>query len=260
MPPPSDGPESINGNVISEASTLAVVDTTSASIKITPTPVVTDNAAVDDLSKIETDFAADFAKMSGFLAEVNQADESYEYFVTNRGVQAAKAAAAGALSAIAVVCAVGLMAVRSTKGRALLTLLSVGSASACSQSLAGASPTVKIHSSNFSRYQCFDLQEVNKSSIDSGGWREHGILDSGGTECASGRAKLFPKDLVEQYNPPVKVEIASWHCLPVKLRCTMVLPIRRQVLHPPKSSSRFRSRTVCSFPKCPLRLFQPRRS
>ena len=227
MPPPSDGPESINGNVISEASTLAVVDTTSASIKITPTPVVTDNAAVDDLSKIETDIAADFAKMSGFSAEVNQADESYEYFVTNRGVQAAKAAAAGALSAIAVVCAVGLMAVRSTKGRALLTLLSVGSASACSQSLAGASPIVKIHSSNFSRYQCFDLQEVNKSSIDSSGWREHGILDSGGTECASGRAKLFPKDLVEQYNPPVKVEIASGHCLPVKLRGTMVLPIRR---------------------------------
>ena len=61
-------------------------------------------------------------------------------------------------------------------------------------------------------YQCFDLQAVNKSAIDNNGWREHGILDSGGTECASGRAKLFPKNLVEQYNPPVKVEIASGHC------------------------------------------------
>ena len=227
-----DGEEIVppSADVISEASTMAVVETkrneTATAVAPIPEPDPIANAT-PDLSKIETDIAADFAKMSGFSTEVNRADESYDYFVPNRGMQAAKAAAAGALGAVALVCAVGLVAVRSTKGRALVTLLSIGSASACSQSMAGASPAIKIHSSNFSRYQCFDLQAVNKSAIDNNGWREHGILDSGGTECASGRAKLFPKNLVEQYNPPVKVEIASGHCLPVQLRGTMVLPIRR---------------------------------
>ena len=207
MPPSADA--------ISEASTMAVVETkrnetfstgksTVSTGKSTVDPIPEPDPIADanpDLSKIETDIAADFAKMSGFSTEVNRADESYEYFVPNRGMQAAKAAAAGALGAVALVCAVGLVAVRSTKGRALVTLLSIGSASACSQSMAGASPAIKIHSSNFSRYQCFDLQAVNKSAIDNNGWREHGILDSGGTECASGRAKLFPKNLVEQYSP-----------------------------------------------------------
>ena len=104
-----------------EAKQNETVSTGNPTVDPIPEPDPIANAT-PDLSKIETDIAADFAKMSGFSTEVNRADESYEYFVPNRGMQAAKAAAAGALGAVALVCAVGLVAVRSTKGRALVTL------------------------------------------------------------------------------------------------------------------------------------------
>ena len=98
MPPSADA--------ISEASTMAVVEakqnetvsTGNPTVAPIPEPDLTTDAT-PDLSKIETDIAADFAKMSGFSTEVNRVDESYEYFVPNRGMQAAKGSGSSVVSA-----------------------------------------------------------------------------------------------------------------------------------------------------------------
>ena len=51
-------------------------------------------------------------------------------------------------------------------------------------------------------------------------------MDSGTTECTSGRKKLFPDSGIEEWHPRMKVEIASGMCLPVEFRGTMLMKVR----------------------------------
>ena len=121
---------------------------------------------------------------------------------------------------VAVACTLGAVAIaaRSGKGRAILTLLAMAGTGQA-MSVEGDHP-VKIHSSNFSRYSCFNSatgNNVNNTS-DVTTCREHGTMDSGTTECTSGRRKLFPTKDIEEWHPRIKVEVASGVCLPVLFR------------------------------------------
>ena len=148
-----------------------------------------------------------------------------------RSSHAIKGAIAGALTATALILGSLAIAARSTKGKMVLSLLSIASGS--HGALVGKGirnpfeahhPQVKIHSSEFSRSQCF----TNATTMQQGPvqMREHGTMDTGSTECCSGRRKLFPDDGVEQWHPRVRVEIASGICLPVLLRGTMLMRVR----------------------------------
>ena len=110
------------------------------------------------------------------------------------------------------------MGLRTTRGKAMLALLAI----ACpAQSMY--TRDVEVHSSAFGRAYCLDVMQSDGKQH-----RHHGIVDSGTTQCASGRKKLFPDALVERYNPPVKVEIASGVLLQVALQGGMQMKVRKR--------------------------------
>ena len=113
-------------------------------------------------------------------------------------------------------------AVRSTRGKALFLTLCALAVPARSHMIV---PDVAIHSSEFSSRNAssYDLQAKSEQMPS---MRHNAIVDSGTTECASGRRKLFPPSLVQERNPSVKVEIASGVCLPVALQGGMAIKMR----------------------------------
>ena len=142
---------------------------------------------------------------------------------------ALKAGLIGALVATTGVLAMAAMATRSGRGRAILTLLamaSVGKAASTNDS----TPSAKVYSSQFSRYNCYEGSafEVasNRTATHVQVCRDHGTVDTGTTECTSGKKKLFPDHLVEEWHPNIKVEVASGVCLPVEFRGTMLMRVK----------------------------------
>ena len=117
--------------------------------------------------------------------------------------------------AAAVAIGTAALAIRSTRGRALLTLLAAASPA---HAFVSSPHRTSVHSSEFSRTHAMLNGSVS---------RLHGIVDSGSTECTSGRRKLFPDHAIELHNPPVKVEIASGVSLPVAFRGGMIIKARR---------------------------------
>ena len=96
----------------------------------------------------------------------------------------------------------------------------------------------RVHASRFSRSNS-DVTSFLTSTGSS--YRQHGVMDTGTTECTSGRRKLFPDALIERYDPPIKVEIANGHSLPVGLQGAMKMKVwsTRTV-----STKKFRTITV----------------
>ena len=133
---------------------------------------------------------------------------------------------------VKVVCAAGLVlgacatAVRSQRGKAMLLML----CTMATPALSSLSPDVMVHTSQFSKtnfatFESFDFQTRDTES--NATCRSNAIMDSGTTECASGRKKLFPLDLVHKRHPNVKVEVASGVCLQVEWQGGMALKVRK---------------------------------
>ncbi|NCG05682.1 MAG: hypothetical protein GWP37_01790, partial [Gammaproteobacteria bacterium] len=178
-----------------------------------PMSTVMNPATVE--AQIEQDFASGH-NLNGFSSQTVADD--FEYFqAPQHRWAAAKAGAAGAVCAVALMLGATAMMLRSTRTRALLTLLTIGSASACTANTAhefSRQGDVKVYASQYSRSQCFDMESRSVlQAISPKKPRDHGVMDSGTSECASSREKLFPSKLIEQWNPPIKVEIASGLCL-----------------------------------------------
>ena len=138
-----------------------------------------------------------------------------EFVRTERSRNSALLVACTTVFAIAGAVAMGI---RSGRGKALLTLLAL--APTHGMLMPSAKPAMQVHSSIYSRSNCMDMQVKDGNQS-----RDHGILDSGTTQCASGRRKLFPDHLIEKYNPPIQVEIGNGVLLRVamlgsiELRC-----------------------------------------
>ena len=136
-----------------------------------------------------------------------------------------KAGLMGALIATTGVLAAAAMATRSGRGRAILTLLAMASVGKGASTSGCAN--AKIHSSQFSRFNSYDAHTTSSGlPIDAQVCRDHGAVDTGSTECTSGRKKLFPNHLIEEWHPNIKVEVASGVCLPVEFRGVMLMRVK----------------------------------
>ena len=206
-----------------QAQTASVVDSSTCPAKV-PAPVSPSTPPVSELEPqahvvkevctdalnpavIEAKIAQDFAgghNLHGFSSET-VADE-YEYYQAAYGKwNIAKAAAAGAACAVALTLGATAIALRSQRARAILTLFAVGTASASATSASAGyyrGVGIKVYASEYSRRQCFDAEPRSRAKAVPMLQREHGIMDSGTSECASGRTKLFPTKLIEQMHPP----------------------------------------------------------
>ena len=176
------------------------------------------NATFNPLEDLDRRIAQDFtSSFSANSAEVisDEIPSPVDQYTrtesrTSRVITSVACATLFAISA----CALGA---RSTRGRALLTMLAFA---APTHSVA--MPPTTIHSSKFARANSY-MMAANGSPPP----RDHGVMDSGSTECASGRRKLFPDHLIEQHNPPIRVEIASGFTLPVAFRGGMQMKVRK---------------------------------
>ena len=177
---------------------------------------------------LEATIAKDFSSTFGFSAEThacNDCDDDFEYTMPKKGHSIALGMAVAAMALLGA----GAMAIRSTKGRALFTLLTVAGFQQAKS--AHVEPQTRVHASEFSRgwshTTAFDLpagSELNGLHLHKP--RQHGTMDTGTTECTSGRRKLFPDNLIEEWNPNLKVEVASGVCLNVTFRGSMAFKVR----------------------------------
>ena len=169
-------------------------------------------------SIIEKEFSSTM-NLPSFNVETCRSSADDDEFVRFEKQSSFKHVLAGA--AIGVACALGAaaIAVRSGKGRAILSLLAMASVGQ-SAKISSEDVTVKVHSSNFSRLY---VHNVN-AQVDIA--RPHGTMDTGTTECTSGRRKLFPDNGIEEWHPRIKVEVASGICLPVLFRGTMLMKVQ----------------------------------
>ena len=175
----------------------------------------TDASPTDD-DKIDAIIERQF--LSSFSAESHGQSDPYVRTERNSRPRLSTAVACTA----ALVFGTAALAFRSTRLRALITLLAVatpaGALNTCAQH-------THVHSSDFSRSQAKTLHA--QSMLNGTAPRFHGIVDSGTTECTSGRRKLFPDSHIEQRDPPIHVEIASGLTLPVAIKGGMLLKIRK---------------------------------
>ena len=198
------------------ASTPNSADTSSDPLPAAPqasvASVAENDAEIDAI--IERQFLSSFSAQTRTDSDPYVRTESTRRFLPNISHTVACTAA--------FTLGVAAYAMRSTRIKTLLTLLAVATPTGAFHL---ATPQAYVHSSEFSRTQV--KHSVVQSMINGSAPRDHGIVDSGTTECASGRRKLFPDKHIEQYNPPVHVEIASGITLPVALRGGMLLKIRK---------------------------------
>ena len=148
---------------------------------------------------------------------------NYDEFVrSQRNISYSKIALGAAVALVGALGAAALSA-RSGRGRTLLTFLALVGGGQC----ASTRTTTFVHSSDFSRSNKFSAYEFASAPKNTPTTnihrREHGTVDSGTTECASGRRKLFPDSMIEQWNPNIKVEIASGVTLSVLLKGAMLM-------------------------------------
>ena len=188
-------------------------------------------------SVIEQDFQSSF-NLPSFNVETKEvcedADENDEYVrlePVKKHVATAKAIGLGALAASAGILAACALGVRSARGRAMLTLLMAASGTPLLSPTPRHQQFVQVHSSKFSRsrFSAFDASASLPHDADELGdsqCRQHGTMDTGTTECTSGRRKLFPTSLIEDWHPPIKVEVASGVSLPVHFRGSLVMKVQ----------------------------------
>ena len=225
-PPAGEQPSTVEGHAAQVKSDGETTD---------PTEAATDKSTAcapdkheGPLAEIEKDFRSTF-NLPSYNAEVSggqvagQVDPFVHYEQTSKW-STSKAIGIGALAATVGVLGALALTARSVRGRALLTLLSIA---ACGQShvVSSADITVKVHSSNYSRYTCYDVSTSRSGITPPVKSRGHGAMDSGTTECSSGRRKLFPDSGIEEWHPNIKVEVASGVALPVLFRGAMVLKL-----------------------------------
>ena len=173
-------------------------------------------AECEDAYAAEVESSRERLRQSG-MVESSTDKDLYKYVrVEHERKPPAKSPSFSVVAATAIaVLGLGTALLRSSKAKALLVLLGVAGASSSAMQSTKGMPyvNVTVHSSDYSRSNCY-FNASGKSC------RDHGNVDAGSTACTSGRAKLFP--VVDQWNPPIRVEIASGVCLPVKARGTMV--------------------------------------
>ena len=179
-------------------------------------------------SAIDRDFSSSMNLPSFNVETCSPSDgDGNDDFVYNKRLSSStRSLFAGILVGVACGLGAAALAVRSAKGRALFTLLAMAAAGESSQVRNGGDVTVKVHSSQYSRFCCYDSYTKPDMHASDGGSRPHGTMDTGTTECTSGRRKLFPDSGIEQWHPRIQVEVASGVCLPVLFKGTMVMKVR----------------------------------
>ena len=206
-------PAATDTTVVAESHAARPVPTTDDSSLPPATERV--SPAAPSLAGVESQIERDF--VSSFSAESNEAPADP---FTKSERSRSRAATAAAIAAITLAtAAMAVNTLRRGGGKSLLVL--AGLATASSISMPGTTHTV--HSSDFA------LSGAHFGTTGDG-CREHGLVDSGTTENTSGRAKLFPSAMVEEWHPKVKVEVASGVCLPVRLRGVMLIKVESTAL------------------------------
>ena len=196
----------------------------------TATKPTNDQPKSNPLDEIEKDFQSTYNNISGYNAETTGQQDPFIYHESPRW-STSKAIGFGILTATFGALGVAALAARSARGRAIITLLSIA---ACGQSCTVAPGAVmagaQVHTSQFSRYTCYDAPTSRDSRAPvpvAPRARKHGTMDTGTTECVSGRRKLFPDALIEVWHPGVKVEVASGVAVPVLFRGSMIMKLQR---------------------------------
>ena len=233
------GPDHSESNVATTVESNAV--TTSLSpISAVQAPTPHDSAATagavssavqGNVSGIDSAIEADFAStiMSSFSADAPTDDFEFTVPVRSHGRSAIRV---GML--MLATLTIGLAGMRATRGKAFGVLVGLVT------SAAGAIPCMpdhaltRVHSSRFVRegsYQfarssAYDVGTEKNSQLS--GVREHGIVDSGTTANTSGRAKLFPESMTEEWHPNIKVEVASGVCLSVERSGVMLIKVWKE--------------------------------
>ena len=179
------------------AAPVAVHVTLDAPAPIVVAPAAPEVCSIDDrddpMQDIDATIAADFASSYSVtkLENVDIPEDEFVYYQSPASWTSAKAAAICAVSAVALAMGALAMGIRSGRGRAGLLLLSAASAHACAN-VTSPHSNIKVHSSNFSRFENSPMMpRVSAFEFSVGPrTREHGTVDTGTTECASGRLKL----------------------------------------------------------------------
>ncbi|NCF77925.1 MAG: DDE-type integrase/transposase/recombinase, partial [Proteobacteria bacterium] len=172
-------------------------------------------AVPNDVTEAQLDEHIERQFLSSFSASTHAAPEPDPFVRPEFTRPMARSMATTIACTVAFALGAAAMAVRSTRGRALLTLLV---AATPAHAFVTHNHRSSVYSSEFSR---------NQAMLNGATSRLHGILDSGSTECTSGKRKLFPDHAIERYNPPIKVEIASGVTLPVAFRGGMLIKARK---------------------------------
>lgn len=176
-------------------------------------------------SVIEQEFSSSMNIPSYGAETIDDAADEFERN-ERREVSTTRTLLTGAL--IGAACGLGAIALaaRSGKAKALLTLLAMATVGESAQ-MSRSNVTVKVHSSQYSRFQSQNAQaKASAGSPVDFEARPNGTMDTGTTECTSGRRKLFPDNKIEEWHPHIKVEVASGVCLPVLFRGTMVMKVK----------------------------------
>ena len=168
-------------------------------------------------SLIEQDFRSTFSGMSARVEDdpfIHHVKEQKSFTRSGSAVLVGVAAALGTLALVA----------RSNKGRALLTFLTL--ATGCKGMDTGYQH-VEIHSSEYSKSSAYTPTSAFNLSTAAVSSADHGTMDSGTTECSSGRRKLFRTEAIERWHPPIRVEVASGVSLSVLFTGAMDMKVRR---------------------------------
>ena len=216
----SDGIEVVAPPVVAESSTAGIVappgePSQQVQVEDHASTVVSNSASTTPAQGLDSLIEKDFQSSFGYSVEAKH--DSFEY-----SSPTTKSMAKGAIITAAAILGVAAFALRSVRGRAVLTLLTL--ATGCKGMEMRPEP-IKVHTSEYSRSNMNPVSHLNGTSTTS---RDHGTMDTGTTECTSGRRKLFPNDKIEQHNPPIRVEVASGVSLPVLFKGVMSMRIRPQ--------------------------------
>lgn len=85
-------------------------------------------------------------------------------------------------------------------------------------------------------------------------YNSRGIIDSGTTENTSGRAKLFPRDRIEEWHPNVKVVVANGCALPVEWRGAMMIKVKGEGIRSAKKTTKLYLQHSLYVPLMPVTL------
>ena len=193
-----------------------------------PTDRPTENQQQLPYNQLDSTIEQQFS--SSYSVGLHQVTDDNDAYIRYEGKQNSNAVLK-LVCGVAIALGLCATAIRSARGqKILLPLLAFATpaGAAYSRNPQELMAATAIHSSEYARFTCHDCELQSNNLTDSAvSSRAHGIMDSGTTECASGRRSLFPNELIEKYKPNVKVEVASGVLLPVEIQGGMRMKVMK---------------------------------